>query len=148
MSARGNESGTLADLTAHASEPEGGSNRAFGVVFAVVFGLIAAWPLIKGGPLRVWAAAVAAIFLVLALAAPKVLRPLNRAWTAFGVLLGKIISPIMLFVVYVIAVVPTGLILRLRGKDPLHRRFDPEAKSYWVHRVPPGKPDATMSRQF
>jgi hypothetical protein len=148
MSSGTSDKGALADLTAHSSAPEGGSNRAFGIVFTIVFAIIAAWPLVKGGPVRLWAAAVAAIFLVLALAAPRVLRPLNRAWTAFGVLLGKIISPIMLFVVYVIAVVPTGLILRLRGKDPLHRRFDPEAKSYWVHRVPPGKPDATMSRQF
>jgi hypothetical protein len=67
---------------------------------------------------------------------------------AFGLLLGRIISPIMLFLVYLIAVVPTGLIMRLAGKDPLHRRLDRDAKSYWVHRVPPGKPDATMTRQF
>jgi hypothetical protein len=97
---------------------------------------------------RLWALAVAAIFLILTLAAPKVLTPLNRLWLAFGMLLGRVISPSMLFIVYLIAVVPTGLLMRLFGKDPLHRRFDPKATSYWVHRVPPGKPDATMSRQF
>lgn len=148
MSSKTRDQGTLADLTAHASEPQGGSSRGFGIVFAIVFAIIAAWPLMKGGPVRLWAAAGAAIFLLLAFAAPRLLTPLNKVWMAFGLLLGRIISPIMLFVVYVIAVVPTGLILRLRGKDPLHRRFDPAASSYWVHRVPPGKPDATMSRQF
>jgi hypothetical protein len=148
MSPGKSDKGTLADLTAHASGPEGGSDRAFGIVFTLVFGVIAAWPLVKGDPVRLWAAVVAAAFLILALAIPKVLAPLNRLWMAFGLLLARIVSPIMLFLVYVIAVVPTGLIMRLRGKDPLHRRFEPEAKTYWVHRVPPGKPDATMTRQF
>jgi len=148
MSAGSKDKGSLADLTAHASGPEGGSDRAFGIVFAVVFSLVAAWPLLKDGPVRPWAAAVAGLFLVVALAIPRILAPLNRLWMAFGLLLARIVSPIMLFVVYVIAVVPTGIVMRLRGKDPLHRRFDPAAKSYWVHRVPPGKPDATMSRQF
>lgn len=142
------DSGTLADLTAHASAPERGSERAFGIVFTVLFLVIGAWPLVRGGNPRLWALAVAAIFLLAALAAPKWLTPLNRLWMAFGLLLGKIISPIMLFLVYVVAVVPTGLIMRLRGKDPLHRRFDREAASYWVHRNPPGKPDETMGRQF
>lgn len=148
MSSSNRDKGTLADLTAHASGPERGSDRAFGIVFTIVFAIIAAWPLMKGGSVRLWAAAAAAIFLVLALAVPRSLAPLNRLWMAFGLLLSRIVSPIMLFLVYVIAVVPTGLIMRLLGKDPLHRSFDPGAKSYWVHRVPPGKPDATMTRQF
>jgi len=148
MSSGSSDKGALADLTAHASGPERGSDRAFGIVFAVVFSIIAAWPLIKGGPVRLWAAAVAALFLIVAVAFPRALAPLNRVWMAFGLLLGRIISPIMLFLVYVIAVVPTGLIMRVLGKDPLHRRFDRAAPSYWVHRVPPGKPDATMTRQF
>lgn len=148
MSSKPSDKGGLADLTAHASGPEGGSDRAFGIVFAVVFAVIAAWPVLKDGPMRLWAAGVSGGFLVLALAIPKVLAPLNRLWMAFGLLLARVVSPVMLFVVYVIAVVPTGLVMRLRGKDPLHRRFDPAAESYWVHRVPPGKPDATMTRQF
>jgi len=142
------QTGHLADLTSHASGPERGSDRTFGVVFTIAFVIIAAWPLMKGGLIRIWAAAVAVVFLVLALAIPRSLAPLNRLWMAFGLLLGRIISPIMLFLVYCIAVVPTGLIMRLTGKDPLHRRFDRKATSYWVHRVPPGKPDATMTRQF
>ena len=142
------DSGTLADLTAHASAPERGSERAFGIVFTILFLVIGAWPLMRGGNPRLWALAIAAIFLLAALAVPKWLGPLNRLWMAFGLLLGKLISPIMLFLVYVVAVVPTGLIMRLRGKDPLNRRFDREAASYWVHRNPPGKPDETMGRQF
>lgn len=141
-------SGTLADLTAHASAPERGSERAFGIVFTILFLVIGAWPLKDGGSPRLWALGIAALFLLVALAAPKWLAPLNRLWMAFGLLLGMIISPIMLFLVYVVAVVPTGLIMRLRGKDPLRRRFEPEAASYWVHRNPPGKPDETMGRQF
>ena len=148
MSTTRRESGALADLTAHASAPERGSERAFGVVFAILFLVIGAWPLLRGGNPRLWAFAVAAVFLLTALAAPKWLAPLNRVWMAFGLLLGRIVSPIMLFLVYVVAVVPTGLIMRLRGKDPLQRRFEPEAASYWVHRNPPGKPDETMGRQF
>ena len=148
MFARRKDSGALADLTAHASGPERGSDRTFGIVFALLFLVIGAWPLMRDGRPRLWALAIAALFLLAALAAPQVLAPLNRLWTALGLLLGKIIGPIMLFVVYVIAVVPTGLIMRLRGKDPLHRNFEPDAASYWVHRNPPGKPDETMGRQF
>ena len=138
----------LADLTAHASDPERGSDRTFGVVFAVFFAAIGVWPMVGGGQPRPWALVVAAAFLLAAISLPRVLTPLNRLWMAFGMLLGKIVGPIMLLVVYAIAVVPTGLVMRLRGKDPLHRRFDRAAASYWVRRDPPGKPDATMTRQF
>lgn len=148
MTAKRQDSGALADLTAHASAPERGSERAFGIVFTIVFLVIGAWPLLRGGHPRLWALAVAAVFLLAALAAPRWLAPLNRLWMALGLLLGRIVSPIMLFLVYAIAVVPTGLVMRLRGKDPLHRRFEPGAASYWVHRNPPGKPDETMGRQF
>lgn len=148
MSSGKKDSGALADLTAHASGPETGSNRTFGVVFAIFFGVISLLPMWKGHPPRLWAAIVAGVFLAVAVAVPAVLAPLNRLWMQFGILLGRIVSPIVLFLLYVVAIVPTGLVLRLRGKDPLHRRFDPAAASYWVHRVPPGKPDATMSRQF
>lgn len=148
MTSGSKDSGTLADLTAHASDPERGSDRVFGIVFTIVFLVIAGWPLMKDGPVRLWAVAVAAIFLILALAVPRALSLLNRLWMAFGLLLGRIISPIMLLLVYCIAVAPTGLVMRLLGKDPLHRRFDRDVPSYWVHRVPPGKPDRTMTRQF
>ena len=148
MSSGKKSSGALADLTAHASGPERGSDRAFGLVFTILFLVIGAWPLMRDGHPRLWAFAIAALFLLAALLVPTVLAPLNRLWMAFGLLLGRIISPIMLLLVYVVAVVPTGLIMRLRGKDPLNRGFDRAAPSYWVHRNPPGKPDETMGRQF
>jgi len=148
MGAKRRSEGGLADLSEHASAPERGSDRTFGIVFAILFGVIGAWPLMRDDLPRLWSLAIAALFLLAALAVPKVLAPLNRLWMAFGLLLGRIVGPVMLFVVYVIAVVPTGLILRMRGKDPLHRSFDRAAASYWVHRNPPGKPDGTMSRQF
>jgi hypothetical protein len=107
MSMTKKDSGTLADLTAHASEPERGSDRTFGIVFTILFLVIGCWPLFKDGPVRLWALAVAAVFLILALAVPRALAPLNRLWMAFGLLLGRIISPIMLFLVFLIAVVPT-----------------------------------------
>lgn len=148
MSTARKDTGTLTDLTGHSSAPEGGSDRSFGLVFAAVFVVIGCWPLIKSGPLRLWALVVAAILLGLALAAPRLLAPLNRLWTQFGLLLGRIVSPIVLFLVYSVAVVPTGLLMRLVGKDPMRRKFDPGAGSYWVSRVPVGKPDRTMTRQF
>ncbi len=148
MSSGSKDSGALADLTAHASGPERGSDRTFGIVFALFFLVIGCLPMLKGAPARLWALGVTAAFLLAAVALPRALAPLNRLWMALGLLLGRIISPIMLFLVYCIAVAPTGLIMRLRGKDPLKRRFDPEAPSYWVHRTPPGKPDESMTRQF
>ena len=148
MSSPRKDNGTLADLTGHSSAPERGSDRSFGLVFAAVFTIIGCWPLIKSGPLRLWALAVAAVFLGLALAAPRLLAPLNRLWMQFGLLLGRIVAPIVLFLVYLVAVVPTGLLMRLMGNDPMRRKFDPAASSYWVPRVPVGKPDHTMTNQF
>jgi predicted membrane metal-binding protein len=148
MSGPSRDTGTLADLTSHSSAPEAGSSRSFGIVFAVVFTILACWPLLKSSPVRIWALVVAALFLGLSLAAPKVLAPLNLLWMRFGLLLGRIVSPVVLFLVYIIAVVPTGILMRLMGKDPMRRKFDPTASSYWISRVPAGKPDRTMSNQF
>lgn len=148
MATKKRDTGTLADLTAHASGPERGSDRGFGLVFMTVFLVIGCWPLLKAGPVRLWALAIAALFLVVALIAPRLLSPLNWLWMQFGLLLGRIVSPIVLFLVYCVTVVPTGLLMRLVGKDPLHRKFDADAKTYWISRVPVGKPDRTMTNQF
>lgn len=125
-----------------------GSERGFGFVFAVVFAIIGLWPLIGDGAIRVWAMGVAAAFLAIALVVPRALRPLNIAWFKFGLLLYKITNPIVMAVMYYIAVVPVGLLLKVFGKDPLLRRFDPEAKSYWIDREPPGPEPESMKRQF
>ncbi len=122
----------------HETEIEAGSNRSFGVVFAVVFAIIAAWPLLGGGDIRWWSAAIAGIFLGLGLFLPNVLAPLNRVWFKFGMLLARIVNPVVMFVIYVVSVLPIGVILRVSGKDLLRLRMEPEASSYWIERAPPG----------
>lgn len=125
-----------------------GSERAFGVVFAVVFALIGLWPLIGGGEVRAWALGIGGGFAVVALARPSLLRPLNILWFRFGQVLHAIVNPLVMGLLFYGAVLPTGLVLRLLGKDPLRLRFEREAASYWIRRDPPGPPPDTMRRQF
>ena len=127
---------------------EGSSDRAFGLVFAAAFGLVGVWPVLSGGGVRAWALVLAAVFGVLALARPQTLSGLNRAWTRLGLLLGHVVSPVALGITYCVAVVPTGLILRLMGKDPLRLRYDSEAETYWIGRDPPGPEPKTLNNQF
>ena len=126
----------------------GSSDRSFGVVFTVVFTVVGLWPLIGGGSVRLWSLVVAGLFLLAALARPRVLAPLNRLWTRFGLLLHKITNPVIMGVVFFLAVTPTALIMRALGKDPLHRRIDRSAKTYWIDRQPPGPEPETMKQQF
>jgi predicted membrane metal-binding protein len=124
------------------------SDRTFGLVFVAVFLLIALWPLLDGGSPRIWSLVVAGAFLLLALAAPAFLGPLNRLWTKFGLLLHRVVNPVVLGLMFYIAVVPVALVMRLVGKDPLQRRFDPQADSYWEPRDPPGPAPKSMIDQF
>ena len=111
-----------------------GSERSFGLVFAGVFALVALLPLRHGLPLRWWALAAAAVFLIVALARPAWLAPLNRLWFRLGLALGAVMTPVMMGLLFVVAVIPTALIMRLLRKDPLHRRLSPEAETYWERR--------------
>jgi hypothetical protein len=126
----------------------GSSDRGFGIVFTVVFAIIGLWPLIGGNGVRLWALAVAALFLVAALALPRALAPLNRLWMKFGLLLHRITNPLIMGLVFFLAVTPTALIMKLLGKDPLKLGLDRAAKSYWVERKPPGPAPETMRDQF
>ncbi len=130
------------------SEVKESSDRSFGVVFAAVFALIGLWPLLGGGGARWWALATAVAFAVVALAAPRLLRIPNALWQKLGRALNRIVSPLVIGLVFVTAVVPTGLLMRLFGKDPLRLRFDKEATTYWIERRPPGPPGDTMPNQF
>ena len=123
---------------------ETGSNKNFGIVFFIVFLLIAVWPLIDGQSLRVWSLIVSLIFLVLGLLNSKLLNPLNLAWVKFGKILGKVVAPIVLGVIYFIIVTPIGLFLRLIGKDLLQTKFS-KNNSYWIKRE---KNIGPMKRQF
>ena len=129
-------------------EIKSGSDRSFGIVFTVVFVIVALWPLTDGGPLRIWASVVAALILGIALVRPSLLAPFNRLWFQFGLLLSKIMNPIVMGLVFYLAVTPTALIMRLRGKDLLDRRLDPAARTYWIGRDPPGPKPETMKQQF
>lgn len=127
---------------------EQSSDRSFGLVFAGVFVLVAGWPLFHGEALRWWALAVAAVFSLLALLKPALLADLNRLWIRLGVLLGRIVSPVALGVVFYVALTPIGLLMRLTGGDPLRLKRDPGAASYWIPREPPGPPPDSMTNQF
>jgi hypothetical protein len=118
------------------------------LIFAVVFAAVGLWPLFDAGAPRLWALIAAGLFLLLALVMPAILAPLNRAWLRLADLLQKVISPIVLALLFFSVVMPVGLIMRFLGKDLLRLEPDPEAESYWIQRSPPGPPPATMDKQF
>ncbi len=106
------------------------SDRGFGLVIGAALAVVALWPLIGSAPPRWWALGLAAAFVVMALA------PLNRLWTRLGLALGRIVQPVIMAAVFYGVVTPTAFIMRLANKDPLDRRFDPSAETYWVEREP------------
>ena len=110
------------------------SEKNFGIVFAIFFLIIATWPILNSQPIRIWALVVAGIFFVSALFIRNVLRPLNKLWFKFGMLLGKITSPIILFFIFFFVVTPTAIIMRLLGKDLLDLKIDKFVSSYWIIR--------------
>lgn len=132
----------------HSSLPAGASNRSFGVVFTVFFGIVALLPLLSAHSVRGWALIFSAVFLALTLFAPTCLAPLNRLWTQFGALLHRIVSPVALGILFFIVVTPIALLMRILGKDPLRMRLDPNAKSYWIVREPPGPKPDSLKDQF
>ena len=120
------------------------SNRSFGIVFFIVFLLIALYPLINGENIRIWSAVISLIFLVLGLLNSKILAPLNKLWFKFGIFLGKIISPIILGIIFFLVVTPIGLLMRLFGKDVLNLKYN-KNKSYWIEK---NGPKSKMKNQF
>ena len=120
------------------------SNRSFGILFSILFAIIAFWPIINGNPLRLWLIPVSVIFLVLGLLNSKLLNPLNVVWVKFGELLGRIIAPIVMAIIYFIIVTPIGLFMRLIRKDLLNLKFS-KANTYWIKRE---KKISSMKKQF
>lgn len=127
---------------------EASSDRAFGLVFAAMFAIVAGWPLVHGEGPRWWAVAIAATIGLIAVVAPALLAGPNRLWTAFGLLLGRVVRPIALGIVFYAVMTPVGLLMRIGGKDPLRLKRDPSLPSYWIAREPPGPPPDSMSNQF
>ena len=120
------------------------SNRSFGIVFSVVFLLIALYPLTYSGEIRIWSAIISLFFLVLGLLNSKILSPPNKLWFKFGIILGKIISPIILGIIFFLVVTPIGFIMRILGKDVLNLKYN-KNKSYWIKK---NGPKSKMKNQF
>ena len=125
-----------------------GSERSFGLVFAAVFLIISLFPLLGSGGVRWWSLAIAGVFLVAGLTFPDVLRPLNKLWFRFGLLLNKIVSPIVMGILFFLTVTPVGLLKRIGDADLLRQKFDPNAASYWIDVDREHKAQTSMRKQF
>ena len=121
-----------------------GSNRSFGIVFFVVFLIIAAYPLINGDEPRLWSLIVSIVFLFLGIINSKILNPFNKLWFKFGIFLGKIISPLVMCIIFFLVVTPIGLLMRLFNKDLLNLKFNNNS-SYWIEKT---EPKSKMNNQF
>jgi len=120
------------------------SNRSFGIVFFIFFLSVALYPLFNNEDLKLWSLIISIIFLILGLLNSKVLTPLNRIWFKFGIILGKIVSPFVMGVIYFLIVTPIGLIMKLFGKDLLNLKYE-NKNSYWIEKT---GPKSKMKNQF
>jgi predicted membrane metal-binding protein len=125
-----------------------GSDRGFGFVFAGFFALVSALSWWRGHAGWHWTLPLAAAFVVVALVYPRLLAPLNKLWLKFGLLLYKVMNPLVLGLLFFVTITPIGIVMRLFGKDFLRLRLDRSAKSYWIERTPPGPPPQSMKNQF
>ena len=130
------------------SDIEGSSDRMFGFVFAAFFTLVALWPLTHHKPARFWALPVAAVFLLIAAARPQILSPLNKLWSKLGLLMQKIVNPVVMAILFYLVFTPAGFLMRRMGNDLLHLKYEPQLDTYWISRVPPGPDGASMAHQF
>ena len=120
------------------------SNKSFGIVFSVVFFIISLYPLVNQEDMRIWSLVIAVIFFILALLNSKILTPLNKIWTRFGIFLGNFISPIVMGIIFFFVVTPIGLLLRLFGKDVLNLKKN-KFSTYWIKKT---NQKSSMEKQF
>ena len=120
------------------------SNRSFGIVFFAVFFIISTYPLINGDGIRLWSLIISIVFLFLGLVNSKILNPLNKMWFKFGIFLGKIVSPLVMGIIFFLVVTPIGLLMRLFKKDLLKLKFNSNS-SYWIEKT---EPKSKMKNQF
>ena len=109
-----------------------GTERGFGLIFSAVFVIIGLYPVLQGQDIRLWALIIALIFLFFGIFLPKALIVPNKLWFKFGILLGAIVSPIIMGIIFFLVVTPTGIIMRLFGKDLLRQKLYKSKKSYWI----------------
>ena len=121
-----------------------GSNRSFGIVFFIVFFLISIYPLVNSESIRIWSLIVSLIFLILGAINSKLLSPLNKVWFKFGLLLGRIISPIVMGIIFFLVVTPIALLMRILKKDLLNLKFT-KNNTYWIEK---SGPKSKMKNQF
>lgn len=135
-------------LTVTTDDTKPPSERNFGLTFTVVFAVIGILPLLYGGALRWWSLVVSAIILALTFLAPSALFWPNQWWFRFGLLLHRVVNPVVLGAMYYLAITPMALFMRALGKKLLDMQFDPDAKSYWIERQPPGPSADSVRRPF
>jgi len=121
------------------------SNRSFGLLFFIIFLAISLWPIKSGGDLRLWSFILSLVFLILGITNSKLLAPLNKLWFKIGIILGNFISPVVMGVVFFLVVTPTGIIVRILGKDLLKTNKNKNISTYWINR---DKKNSTMRKQF
>lgn len=120
------------------------SNRSFGLVFFIFFLIIAFYPVFNGNEIKIYFVIISLIFLVLGLINSAILSPLNKIWLKFGLLLGKIVSPIVMGIIFFLVVTPIGILMRILGKDILNLSYN-KKKSYWIKRY---SSKSKMKNQF
>ena len=121
-----------------------GSNKSFGIVFFTVFFIIAIWPLLNGYEIRYWSLIISIIFLLLGILNSKILTPLNKIWFKIGILLGNVISPIVMSIIFFLVVTPTSFIMKILGKDLLNLKKNTK-NSYWIKKQ---NQNSRMKNQF
>ena len=121
-----------------------GSNKSFGIIFSIVFLIIAIWPLLSTSEIRYWSLVISVIFLILGLIKSKILTPLNKIWFKIGITLGNLISPLVMGIVFFLVVTPISIIMKILGKDLLNLKKN-NNKSYWIEK---NKQKTEMKKQF
>ena len=121
-----------------------GSNKSFGIVFSVVFFIIAIFPILNNDNIRVWSLVISLIFLVLGLINSKLLSPLNKIWFKFGLILSKVVSPVIMGIIFFLVVTPIGILMRILKKDLLNLKYN-NKNTYWIEKK---DSESTMKNQF
>ena len=121
------------------------TNRNFGLVFFIIFVIVSLWPLTYEGPIRIWTVIISLVFLILGFMNSKLLTPLNKLWFKFGMILGAIVVPVVMGVVFFLVVTPIGLVMKIMGRDLLNKKYDKKKRTYWIKR---DTSIGTMKRQF
>ena len=122
-----------------------GSNKSFGIVFFILFLLVSLYPLTINESIRYWSLIISVIFLILGLLNSNLLTPLNKIWFRFGILLGKLISPLIMLIIFFLVVTPIGLVMKIIKKDLLNLKFKKDKETYWIEKT---EPKSKMKNQF